>query len=347
LKAALLKELGKIVLDEVAVPKISNDEVLLEVKYCGICGSDVHSYSYGRPIPVGSYLGHEFSGVLADVGKNVKGWKPGDRVVVNPMTICGECYACKHGHQSHCEHGWDSIIGAATNQLGAFAKFINVPLPQWRLYRLPDEVSFEEGALVEPLSCGLHSVIISDFVVGEDVMVLGAGPIGLSAIYALKYAGAGVIIATEVNEKRATMARKFGADYVFNPCEVPSLKEKVFELTNGKGVDIVFDCSGIPEAFLTATGFLRRGGQIVLVGVIDKEVPILPINWVIMEWHLRGSHVYDSDQFRVILELLRKGVIPAKEMITSKIKLSNIAKEGFYAMRSQGDQIKILVEPDE
>ena len=349
MKAALLKGPGELVLDEIPVPEISDDEVLVEVKYCGICGSDLHAIPEAILLPPGTYLGHEFSGVITKVGNDVAGWKVGDRVVANPMYMCGQCYACRHGNQIQCPLAMTHVIGCAAGleHAGAFAKLVRVPIPEWRLHHLPDEVSFEEGALVEPLSCSLHAVRISNFRVGDDTMVLGAGMIGLGVIAHLKTAGAGIIIATETLETRAKLARKLGADYVFNPLEEPNLKEKVLELTGGKGIDVVFDCSGVPQAFKTATDFLRKGGQVLLMGIITRETPILPMNFNINEWELKGSLCYNTDEFPMVLEFLKKGVLPVKELITSKIRLSNIIKEGFDALAKPGNnEIKIIVEPD-
>ncbi|GAG28325.1 unnamed protein product, partial [marine sediment metagenome] len=231
---------------------------------------------------------------------------------------------------------------------GAYAKYVRVPFPEQRLYSLPEEVSFEEGALVEPLACSLHAVKVSAFGVGEHVMVLGAGPLGLGVIAFLKYAGAGLIVATETNEKRAKLAKKFGADHVFNPQRLSNLKEKVLELTGGEGVEVVFDCSGVPQAFQSATDFLRPGGRILLAGICEKVVPFTPMNWVINEWKLQGSLNFCADEFPMVIEFLKKKVMPIKEMITSKIKLTNIVKEGFEVLGKPGtDEIKILVEPDE
>jgi len=236
---------------------------------------------------------------------------------------------------------------AGKEHAGGFAKYVRVPLPQWRLYSLPEEVSFEEGVLVEPLAVSLHAVKMSAFRPRGHAMVLGAGPIGLGVIAHLKNAGAGLIIATETIAKRAEVAKKLGADYVFNPQKVSNLKEKVLELTNGGGVDVVFDCSGLPQAFQSATDFLRKGGQLLLTGVITKEVPILPRNWVLNEWQLQGSQCYYADEFPMVIEFLKKGASPVKEMITSKIKLSDIVKKGFDVLTSPGhDEIKIIVEPD-
>ena len=350
MKSLLLKGPGELVFEDVTVPEVSDDEVLVEVKYCGICGSDLHTIPDCLLYPAGTYLGHEFSGVLAKVGKNVRGWKVGDRVVANPMYICGECYACRHGRLSQCEHGAEKAIGAAAGLecAGAFAKYVKVPIPEKRLYRLPDEVSFEEGALVEPLACSLHAVRVSAFKVREHAMVLGAGMIGLGVIAYLKNAGAGLIIVTEINDKRAAVARKMGADYVFNPREVTDLKERVLELTGGKGIDVVFDCSGIAEAFRSATSFLRKGGQIIIKGIIPKETPIIPMDFTFNEWDLKGSLCYYADEFPMVIEFLKRGISPVKELITSKIKLSEIIEKGFDALSKPGNsEIKIIVQPDE
>lgn len=351
MKAVLLKGPNQVVIEEVALPEISDDEVLVEVKYCGICGTDVHAISDCVLLPAGTYMGHEFSGVLTKVGKNVKGWRVGARVVVNPMYMCGECYGCRHGRQSICDHGFEHIIGAASGRKhsGAFAKLVRVSIPKWRLHHIPDNVSFEEGALVEPLACSLHAVRISALRVGDSAMVLGAGPIGLGVIIFLKHAGAGLIVTTETIEKRAILAKEFGADCVLNPLEVTNMNEKVLQLTKGRGVDVVFDCSGIPEVFQSATSFLRRGGQLLLVGMITREVPILPVNFSVNEWELRTSMCYYADEFPMVIDFLQRGVLPTSQIITSKIKLSDIIEKGFKLLRTtkgKDTEIKILVEPE-
>jgi 2-desacetyl-2-hydroxyethyl bacteriochlorophyllide A dehydrogenase len=347
MKAARLKGPKELILEEIPVPEIRDDEVLVEVKYCGICGTDVHCFEVPGIMPVGCFMGHEFSGVIAKVGNNVKGWQVGDRVVVFPSYYCGECYACRRGFSECCERLFESI-GVFTDKRmpGAFARFVRIPIPEKRLYYLPKEVSFEEGALVEPLATSLHAIRISAYRPGDPTMVLGAGTIGLGVIAFLKNAGAGLITVTEVNEKRTEVAKQLGADYVFNPQKVPNLKEEVLRLTYGLGVAQVFDCSGVPQAFRSALSFLRPRGQVILVGIIQKEVPIVPFDFNPGEFQLQGSMVY-SDEFPIVIDLLKEGAIPAKKLITSKVKLSNIVEKGFNKLLQSGHaEIKILISPE-
>ncbi len=272
MKALRLEGPGNIVLREIPVPKISDDEVLLEVKYCGICGSDLHMF-YVPGTFTGTYMGHEFSGVIAQVGSKVEGWQPGDRVAAKPTYQCGKCWACRHGFLPSCERQPAEAISGSTDENfpGAFTKFVRVPIPNKRLFRLPEEVSFEEGALVEPLACSLHAIRMSTFKPEDQAMVLGAGPIGLGVIAFLKSAGAGLIVVTEVDGKRAEVAKKLGADYIFNPMKISNLREEVLKLTNGLGVSQVFECSGMPQAFQSTSDFLRPRGEVILVGVIPPS----------------------------------------------------------------------------
>jgi len=293
-------------------------------------------------------MGHEFTGVIARVGSKVKGWSSGDRVVVLALYQCGECYACTHGFTSACQRGLEHAIGGAVGEqnAGGFAKFVRVPFPEKRLFLLPQEVSFEEAALVDPLACSLHIVRTSTFKPGDQTMVLGAGPIGLGVIALLKNAGAGLIIATEIRENRTELAKKFGADYVLNPQKVSNLRAEVLKLTNGLGVNQVFECSGAPQALQTATQFLKPRGQIVLYGLIMHEVPINPMDYIVGEYQLQGG-LWVSDEFPMVIEYLKRGVLPAKEMITSKIKLSDIIEQGFEKLIDpNSNEIKILVSPE-
>ena len=346
MKALLLKGPGEILIEEIPVPNISDDEVLVETKYCGICGTDVHSVPKADKMQSGTYLGHEFSGLVAAVGKRVKNWKPGDRVVVNPAYSCGVCNACKQGRMSLCDQ--IAFIGGTPgiDHAGAFAQYVRVSAPDRRLHLLPSNVSFEAGALVEPLACSLHAVRMSNFKMGERAVVLGTGPIGLGVIAFLKHAGASLIIATETKKRRREVAIKLGADHVFNPRMIRDLKDRVLDITGGHGVDTVFDCSGVAQAFRSATTFLKRGGQILVKGIITKDVPINPFDFAMNEWRLQGSWAYYFGEFPLVVEFLGKKISPVEEMITRKIKLIEVIRHGFNILASPTNQeIKIIVTP--
>lgn len=348
MKSLLLRGAQDAILAERPVPEISDTEVLLEVKYAGICGSDVGGYRHAILLHPGTYLGHEFAGVIAKVGSKVEGWKPGDRAVVLALYQCRNCDACVRGFASCCVHGLEQALGCAAGEewAGGFSKFVRVPNPERRLFALPDEVSFEEGALVDPVACSLHVVRISDFKPGDYTMVLGAGPIGLGVILFLKMAGAGVIIATEIKEKRIELAKKFGADYVFNPQKVLDLRAEVLGVTKGLGVNQVFDCSGVGAVFKTATQYLRPRGQVVLYGAITQDIPILPLDFLYGEYRLQAG-LWVNDEFPMVIDYFRKGVLPAKEMITSKIKLAEIVEKGLNKLLDpDNNEVKILVSPE-
>jgi len=347
MKALRLKGAGNIALEEIPVPKILNNEVLVEVKYCGICGSDIHAYKVPEVFPAGAFLGHELSGVVAKAGDRVSDWKPGDRVTVNPLYRCGRCYACQHALWSCCPRAFEAIgVMADEKQPGGFAKYVRIPHPEYQLYGLPEDVSFEEGALVEPLACGLHAIRISAFKPGDHTIVLGSGLIGLGVISFLRYAGAGIIIVTEINERRAELARKCGADYVINPRKNPNIKDDVRRITGGLGVNQVFDCSGVADAFLGALDFLRPRGQIVLIGIIEQEVPVIPYRFQPGEFQLIASWCQD-DEFPMVIEYLKKDISSLKEVVTSEIKLGDVIEQGFNKLlQPDHNEIKILVSPE-
>jgi threonine dehydrogenase-like Zn-dependent dehydrogenase len=338
---------GELVFEEIPIPEIEDNEVLVETKCCGICGSDVHGTQMPGIIPEGAFLGHEISGIIARVGKDVNNWQPMDRVVISPGYYCGDCWACQHGFIQCCAFQVKGIgISTENNLPGGFAQFIRVPIPERQLYLLPDKVSFEEGALVEPLATSLHAVRLSAYSPLDPVMVLGAGAIGLGVVIFLKNVGARLIIVTEVNEKRSEVARSLGADYVFNPSQISDLRREVFNLTDGLGVAKVFDCSGIPEAFRSAPSFLRPKGQIILTGIIQREVPFVPFSLNLGEFQIQATMVY-ADEFPKVIDFLQKTKVPIQEIVTSKIKLHKIIEQGFNRLLTSGhNEIKILVEPE-
>jgi threonine dehydrogenase-like Zn-dependent dehydrogenase len=345
--APIITAVGHVSLEDIPIPDISDDDVLVESKWCGICGTELHAIQRGLTMEPGTRPGHEFAGVIVEKGKNVKRWKVGDRVAVGCVYVCNECCACKQGLLTYCELGMHKGSGTGPENSGGYSKYTRIETPDQRLCILPKEVSFEEGALIEPLAASLHPIRLSSFRGGDRVMVTGCGPVGLGTIGFLKWAGAGLIIATEIRESRARMAKRFGADYVFNPNE-KDLEKTVKKLTDSCGVDQLFECSGIPAVFQSAPRFIRPGGQMIQIGAIEDEVTVRPhFFFQLKALSFFSTWGFTMNDFAIVAECLKNEVAPFRELITSKIKTSEIIEKGFNKLlQPDHNEIKILVSPE-
>ena len=344
MRVATFRDLKKIEVHEKPKPTASDGDVVVKVEYCGICGSDVHGYLNGVMVPPGTVMGHECSGVVAEVGKDVRDFRPGDRVVAKPIAQCGECAPCKRGAYSLCVSAFDRAIGITTTNDGAFAEYVKIEHPREMLFRLPDNVSFEQGALVEPLSTSLHAVRLSRVRPGDSVVVIGAGMIGLGTIQFLKLAGAGRIIALEISEAKAGLALKAGADIVLDPLkEGEGLQAHILDLTDGVGAEVVYECSGVPFGFQNAMYFAKSGGQVMIVGIVDKEVAFTPFRMVLTEIEMKAVLGY-YDEFDYVIRFLSQGRLNTDILISGIVPLSDVEK-GFDRLLSSRDDVKILVRP--
>ncbi|MGD0485851.1 MAG: alcohol dehydrogenase catalytic domain-containing protein [Syntrophorhabdales bacterium] len=344
MRVATFRDLKKMEVHEKPKPTASDGDVVVKVEYCGICGSDVHGYLNGVMVPLGAVMGHECSGVVAEVGKDVRDFRPGDRVVAKPIAQCGECAPCKRGAYSLCVSAFDRAIGITTTNDGAFAEYVKIEHPREMLFRLPDNVSFEQGALVEPLSTSLHAVRLSRVRPGDSVVVIGAGMIGLGTIQFLKLAGAGRIIALEISETKAGLALKAGADIVLDPLkEGEGLQAHILDLTDGVGAEVVYECSGVPFGFQNAMYFAKSGGQVMIVGIVDKEVAFTPFRMVLTEIEMKAVLGY-YDEFDYVIRFLSQGRLNTDILISGIVPLSDVEK-GFDRLLSSRDDVKILVRP--
>ena len=250
---------------EIPVPKPSEKEVLVKIEYCGICGSDVHYYEYGRVadyVVEGDFiLGHEVAGTVVEVGSQVKSLKVGDRVALEPGIGCGKCEQCKEGKYNLCK---DVIFFATPPVQGALKDY--VVHPEDMCFKLPDNVSTKEGALVEPPSVGLHACRQGGVTLGNSVVILGAGCIGLCTLLSAKAFGASEIIVVDLFEKRLEFAKKMGATHVINGKEEDVIA-RVNELLRGKGADVVLETAGAPKTIYQTSLFAKPGGTVVLVGI--------------------------------------------------------------------------------
>jgi L-iditol 2-dehydrogenase len=311
---------GLIEIREVPEPKIKEDEVLIEVKAVSVCGSDLHIYHDSHPYWPPMILGHEFSGIIADIGKGLSGWKVGDRIVSETRTgSCGICYTCQSGFPQICEQKRPYGIGIN----GAYTKYVAGPARL--LHRLPENIPFEVGAVIEPTAICVTSILErSGLQAGESVVITGPGPIGLLSLAVAKAAGARIVGVTGRSldeEIRFKKARELGADFTLNVDQEDPVK-KIWEMTNGLGVDILIETSGGGKAIYQAFEMVRRLGRICAIGISGKEEVSIPYDHGIFK-ALRYDFCFSSSwtAWERTIGLISKGVLPIEKIITHKLPL--------------------------
>jgi (R,R)-butanediol dehydrogenase/meso-butanediol dehydrogenase/diacetyl reductase len=345
MRVAVLTDIRKIEIIEKPKPEIHSKEALVKVAYCGICGSDLHGYQTGIMIPVGAVMGHEFSGTVSAVGDAVKNVQLGDRVAVKPIPQCGECYWCQRGQYSICPSAIESGLGINVDNDGAFAKYVKIRYTDKMLFKLPSNVSFKQAALVEPLATSLHAVRMSRVRYGDNVLILGAGMIGLGVLQFLRLAGAGEVIVMETSTPKSKLALEMGADAVLNPfVEKEELENEIFKRTNGIGADVVFECAGVPLAFQTCIDYVKSGGQVMVVGINDQDVAFNNFQMVVREIEMKGVLGY-YNEFKDVIEHLARGEIRAAPLISDIIAINDLEEKGFKRLMDTKDMVKILVKP--
>lgn len=351
MKAARWHQAKDIRVEDVPEPQAGPGQVKIKVAWTGICGSDLHEYIAGpifvpvkAPHPLSHdiapiTMGHEFSGVVDSIGEGVTKVQPGDRVVVEPIYACGECYACRHGIYNACEKlGFHGLSGGG----GGFAPFTVVG-ERW-VHKMPEGLSFEQGALVEPSAVAVHAVRVSMMKVGGKAAVFGAGPIGLLLVEALRAAGASEIYVVELSPQRAQKARDLGATLVIDPTKDDAVA-KIRELTTD-GVDVSFEVTGVSSVLQQCIDVTRIEGQTVIVSIWEKAASFQPNTVVLTERNLKGTIAY-RDIFPAVMELMVKGYFPADKLVTKRIALDDIVPEGFETLVKEKSHIKILVKPGE
>jgi L-iditol 2-dehydrogenase len=311
---------GLVEIREVPEPKMKEDEVLIEVKAVSVCGSDLHIYHDAHPYWPPVILGHEFSGVIIDVGKEVRGWKVGDRVVTETRTgSCGVCYTCQSGFPQACEQKRPYGIGIN----GAYTKYVAGPARL--LHRLPDNIPFEVGAVIEPTAICVTSILErSRLQAGESLVITGPGPIGLISLAIVKAAGAGLVGITGTSSDegiRFEKARELGADFMI-VVDKENPVQKVLEMTNGLGVDILIETSGSGKAIYQAFEMVRRLGRICAIGISGKEEVPIPYDRGIFK-ALRYDFCFSSSwtAWETTIGLISKGVLPIEKIITHQLPL--------------------------
>jgi len=320
MKALVLKEYNRLSYEEVARPEIGAEDVLIQVRSCGICGSDVHGMdgSTGRRLPP-IIMGHEASGMIAEVGSAVTAWKVGERVTFDSTLYCGACMFCRRGQINLCDNR--RVLGVSCSEYrrdGAFAEYVCVP--ERILYRLPENISFEHAVMVEALSIAFHAVGRTPLSGDDSAAVFGAGMIGLLLVQALRAVGCRRVFVVDIAPERLELARRFGAHKVFHPAGTDPAEE-VIRLTDGRGVDAAFEAVGITETVEWAVRSARKGGSVTLVGNISPEVRLPLQLTVTRELTLFGSCA-SSGEYPACLEHLARGTVDVAPLISAAAPLS-------------------------
>jgi len=322
------------------------------VDWCGICGSDLHEYLSGpifipvdepHPLTGGKapvILGHEFSGKIVELGEGVENWKIGDRVAPDACQVCWECYSCKRMDYPCC----DKLAFTGLHTDWCFLLLYRKCSCLYSVEKIPDGMTSEQAALVEPIAVGLHAVRRAPVVAGDNVVIIGAGTIGLSALQSARVSGAKQVIVVEMAKARKEYAQKLGANAILDPsqCDVAA---EVFKMTGGVGADVAVECVGAKTTVPLAVDCIPPRGIAVTCGVFEYEGPIQWNSVVFKEKEIKGSLGYNGE-FDPVMAMISDGRIDANTMITGRIKLDDIIEKGFKELINNKDEnIKIIVSP--
>lgn len=342
--AAILNKPLDIEVKQIKMPNTAADEALIKVYCIGVCGSDIHYYEHGK---IGRYvveepiiLGHELAGEVVEIGRNVKDISIGDRVAVEPGVTCGRCDYCKAGRYNLCP---DVVFMATPPVDGAWAEYVAVRSDF--LFKLPDEVSYEAGALLEPLSVGIHAMNRGKVTPGDRVLITGLGPIGLLAIQVAKMFGVYDIYASDVIPFRQKIGKDLGLTEVIDPTKV-DLQERIAELTDGKGIDVVIETSGNKLAIADTITVVNRGGRVVFVGLpVEGEVSVNITHLVDAELDVYGVFRY-ANTYPMAIKALSNTDLNVEEVITHKFSLRNIKEAIEIASNQKDTSIKVMIYPN-
>ncbi|MGO9322961.1 MAG: galactitol-1-phosphate 5-dehydrogenase [Terracidiphilus sp.] len=343
MRALLLEKYNELKLEDVPIPEFGHEDMLIRVKACGICGSDVHGYdgSTGRRIPP-LIMGHEAAGIVHSAGRNVQSFKPGDRVTFDSTISCGACRFCAAGAVNLCEKR--QVLGVSCGEYrrnGAFAEYVSVPARI--VYALPDEFSFAHAALIEAVSVAVHAAKITAIRPGSTAVVIGAGMIGLLSVQTFRHYGCDRVFAVDVDETRLKMARDLGATDTFlgSGSEIVS---RVLGVTDGRGAEIAVEAVGAQEPITTAIECVCSGGTVTLIGNVSPRVEIPLQRVVSRQLRLLGSCA-SAGEYPECISLMQKGAIRVEPLISAVAPLSDAAGWFERLHAHEPGLMKVVLEP--
>lgn len=340
MKAAIIEDIKKFKITDVEKPTPDNERVIIDVLKTGICGSDIHNWDAGQP--KGLIMGHEFTGKVVHPGSRID-LKIGDRVTALPISPCGHCEACETGNPQYCPETWTHAVGLDLDNPGGLTSTISVKPDM--VIKLPDNISDEEGAMVEPTAVGLHAVHLADIRVGDKVLVVGGGIIGLVSAMFAKLEGAEFVAISETNPARGEKSVKLGvADEWFDAKDENFLTTILTKVPGG--FDVVIDCSGNTKAVESELITAKAGGTIVLAGVSQKPIEFASVIAVMKELTIIGSIAYTKEEFKNCISLIANKKIDVMKFVDDIVPLTNVQKAYERLTSGTDDAVKIMVDPN-
>ena len=343
MKALVLEAYNKLVYKDFPDPVVADDEVLVKVKAVGICGSDVHGMdgSTGRRVPP-LVMGHEASGIIIALGKNVKGWSMGERVTFDSTIYQLDDWYTRKGYYNLSDNRM--VLGVSPGDWkkhGAFAELVNVP--QHILYKVPDEVTFTQAAMVEPVAVAAHAVELTPILWNDTAVVVGSGMIGLFVIQVLRAKGCGTIIAIDLDDEKLNLAKELGADHGFNPKKV-DVKKEILALTKNRGADVAFEVVGISDTVETAIDTVRKGATVTLVGNLSPKVEIPLQTVVTQQIRLQGSCAI-CGEYPAVLDMIARKEVNVDAILSAEAPLSEGAEWFKRLYNKEPGLIKVVLKP--
>ena len=340
MKACAIKGVKQFEIKEIKEPVADGKKVIIDVLKSGICGSDIHYWVNGEP--KGLVMGHEFCGRVVDPGDRLD-LQVGDRVTALPISPCGECEACRKGEVQYCSKTWSEALGLSIDNPGGLTSRIAVRSDM--VIKVPDDMKDEEVAMVEPTAVGLHAAHLGRIAVGDDVLVIGGGIIGLVSAMFAELEGASRVILTETNEERGRKSVKLGvADEWYNDLD-SDLVPKMMEKTHG-GFDVVIECVGNSAAVNSAITLVKPGGIVVLVGVATDAVPTYTVMAVMKELVVQGAIAYTYDEFKSCIDLIADRKLNVMKFVDDVVPLDGVQKAYERLTNGKDSAIKIIVDPN-
>ncbi len=337
MKCVAIKDVKQFEIKDIEEPKANGKDVIMSVKKTGICGSDIHYWVSGSP--KGLVMGHEYCGIVTDPG-NREDLKVGDRITALPVSPCGKCDACKSGNIQYCKETWSHATGLSLTNPGALAPLMAVRPDM--VIKVPENITDDEVAMTEPTAVGLHAVHLANIKVGDKVLVIGGGIIGLVSAMFAKMNGASLVVVSETNESRGEKAVKLNVADEW----IDAKKEETVNILTSKEFDVVIECCGNAIAVNTALSVVKPGGTVVLVGVSMESINVYSILAVMRELTLKGAIAYTFDEFNTCLELMSKKQIDVLKFVDDIVSLEEV--QASYERLTSGvdGAIKILVDPN-